>query len=324
MSDCENIIEVAGLSKAYGREKPPIYAVYHASFTIRRGETLGLVGESGCGKSTLGRLLLRLEKPTKGTIYFQNQDITDFSFGQMQKIRSSMQMIFQGSSNAFNPYYTLRQIIGEPLQNYHKGHGAGQERCIVSMLEHVGLDGSYLGRYSHELSGGQRQRVGIARALILEPEFVVCDEAVSSIDFALKKQILKLLVDLKKKNGTTYLFISHDMAAVKAVCDRIMVMYLGNILEILPSANAEVIHPYTQALMAATLEPDPTVRREKKVLFKEDGAQTIPKAGCVFQSRCLYARDKCTCQRPELEEVSDGHFVACHYMKKKKDTEEEK
>lgn len=192
------------------------------------------------------------------------------------------------------------------------------------MLERVGLDGSYLRRYSHELSGGQRQRVGIARALILEPEFVVCDEAVSSIDFALKKQILKLLVDLKKKNGTTYLFISHDMAAVKAVCDRIMVMYLGNILEILPSADAETLHPYTQALMAATLEPDPTVRREKKVLFKEDGAQTIPKAGCVFQSRCLYARDKCTCQRPELEEVSDGHFVACHYMKKKKDTEEGK
>ena len=163
-----------------------------------------------------------------------------------------------------------------------------------------------------------------ATTLILEPEFVVCDEAVSSIDFALKKQILKLLVDLKKKNGTTYLFISHDMAAVKAVCDRIMVMYLGNILEILPSADAETLHPYTQALMAATLEPDPTVRREKKVLFKEDGAQTIPKAGCVFQSRCLYARDKCTCQRPELEEVSDGHFVACHYMKKKKDTEEGK
>lgn len=242
----------------------------------------------------------------------------------MQKIRSSMQMIFQGSSNAFNPYYTVRQIIGEPLQNYHKMHGAEQEQCIVSMLERVGLDGSYLRRYSHELSGGQRQRVGIARALILEPEFVVCDEAVSSIDFALKKQILKLLVDLKKKNGTTYLFISHDMAAVKAVCDRIMVMYLGNILEILPSADAETLHPYTQALMAATLEPDPTVRREKKVLFKEDGAQTIPKAGCVFQSRCLYARDKCTCQRPELEEVSDGHFVACHYMKKKKDTEEGK
>ena len=206
MSDCENIIKVNGLSKAYSREKPPVYAVYHAEFAIRKGETLGLVGESGCGKSTLGRLLLRLEKPTKGTICFKNQDITDFSFGQMQKIRSSMQMIFQGSSNAFNPYYTVRQIIGEPLQNYHKMHGAEQEQCIVSMLERVGLDGSYLRRYSHELSGGQRQRVGIARALILEPEFVVCDEAVSSIDFALKKQILKLLVDLKKKNGTTYLF----------------------------------------------------------------------------------------------------------------------
>lgn len=199
MSDCENLIEVNGLSKAYGRKKPPIYAVYHASFTIRKGETLGLVGESGCGKSTLGRLLLRLEKPTKGTIRFKNQDITDFSFGQMRKIRSSMQMIFQGSSNAFHPYFTVRQIIGELLQNYHKMHKAEQEQRVVTMLERVGLDESYPGRYSHELSGGQRQRVGIARALILEPEFVVCDEAVSSIDFALKKQILKLLVDLKKR-----------------------------------------------------------------------------------------------------------------------------
>ena len=324
MSDCENIIKVNGLSKAYSREKPPVYAVYHAEFAIRKGETLGLVGESGCGKSTLGRLLLRLEKPTKGTICFKNQDITDFSFGQMQKIRSSMQMIFQGSSNAFNPYYTVRQIIGEPLQNYHKMHGAEQEQCIVSMLERVGLDGSYLRRYSHELSGGQRQRVGIARALILEPEFVVCDEAVSALDVSVRAQVLNLMRNMQQKKNLTYLFISHDLAAVKAVCDRIMVMYLGNILEILPSADAETLHPYTQALMAATLEPDPTVRREKKVLFKEDGAQTIPKAGCVFQSRCLYARDKCTCQRPELEEVSDGHFVACHYMKKKKDTEEGK
>lgn len=322
MSDCENIIEVNGLSKAYGREKPPVYAVYHANFTIRKGETLGLVGESGCGKSTLGRLLLRLEKPTKGTICFKNQDITDFSFEQMRKIRSSMQMVFQGSSNAFHPYFTVRQIIGEPLQNYQKMRKTEQEQRVVAMLEQVGLDGSYLGRYSHELSGGQRQRVGIARALILEPEFVVCDEAVSSIDFALKKQILKLLVDLKKKHGTTYLFISHDMAAVKAVCDRIMVMYLGNILEILPSADTEVLHPYTQALMAATLEPDPTVRREKKVLFKEDGVQIIPKVGCIFQSRCLYARGNCTCQRPELQEVG-GHFVACHYIRNRKDTEEE-
>ncbi len=312
MNNSMNIVEVKGLSKAYGREKPPIYAVYQASFNIRKGEILGLVGESGCGKSTLGRLLLRLEKPTEGTICFDGQDITNYSFGEMRKIRSRMQMIFQGSSNAFNPYYTVRQIIGELLQNYRKMNAAERDERIVSMLEMVGLDGSYMGRYSHELSGGQRQRVGIARALILNPDFVVCDEAVSSIDFALKKQILKLLADLKKQNGYTYLFISHDMTAVNAICDRVMVMYLGNVMEILPNTETKAVHPYTQALMAATLEPDPRVMREKNVLFKEAGELSVPKAGCVFQSRCLYTQEKCTCRHPELREINDGHFLACH------------
>lgn len=316
MSDSMNIVEVNGLSKAYGRKKPKIYAVHNVSFSIHKGEILGLVGESGCGKSTLGRLLLRLENPTKGAICFDGQDITNFSFGEMRKIRNRMQMIFQGSSNAFNPYYTVRQIISEPLQNYRKMNASERDDCIVSMLEMVGLDCSYMERYSHELSGGQRQRVGIARALILEPDFVVCDEAVSSIDFALKKQILKILADLKKKNGYTYLFISHDMTAVNAVCDRVMVMYLGNIMEILPHTDTKAMHPYTQALMAATLEPDPCIRREKKVLFKESGELTIPKSGCVFQSRCLYTQEKCMCQCPELREINDGHLVACHYIKK--------
>ena len=314
MSEAENIIEVKGLCKAYGHRKPQIYAVYDVSFGIRKGEILGLVGESGCGKSTLGRLLLKLEKATKGSISFEGHDISGYSFNEMKKIRDHMQMIFQGSSNAFNPYYTVRQIISEPLSNYRKMKNSEKEETIISMLEKVGLDKSYLDRYSHELSGGQRQRVGIARALILDPDFVVCDEAVSSIDFVLRKQILKILADLKKNKGYTYLFISHDMAAVKALCDRIMVMYLGNTMEILPSPDIEPLHPYTKALTAATLEPDPHVRREKKVLFKESGDLTVPEKGCVFQSRCLYAKENCFCRRPELKEINAGHFAACHYI----------
>ena len=313
MSENNNIIEVNGLSKSYGKKKPRVYAVYDVSFFIRKGEILGLVGESGCGKSTLGRMLLKLESATKGTITFEGQDITGYSFNEMRKIRDHMQMIFQGSSNAFNPYYTVRQIIGEPLGNYRKMDKRERDAVIISMLDKVGLDESYLNRYSHELSGGQRQRVGIARALILDPDFVVCDEAVSSIDFALKKQILKILADLKKHKGYTYLFISHDMAAVKALCDRIMVMYLGNIMEILPDPDIKPLHPYTKALTAATLKPDPNLKHEKKVLFKESSELTVPEKGCVFQSRCLYAREKCFCERPEIKEINAGHFVACHY-----------
>lgn len=322
MSDSENMVEVKGLSKAYGQRRQEKYAVYNVSFAICKGEILGLVGESGCGKSTLGRLLLRLERPTKGEIYFDGQDITGCSFTEMRKIRDRMQMIFQSSANAFNPYYTVRQIISEPVLNYRKTDAGERDALMTEMLEKVGLDSSYLNRYSHELSGGQRQRVGIARALILGPDFVVCDEAVSSIDFVLKKQILKILAEQKKKNGFTYLFISHDMAAVKAVCDRIMVMYLGNIMEILPEAEAKALHPYTQALLAAALEPDPNVKREKKILFKESGELAIPEAGCVFWPRCLYATEVCMRRSPELREIYDGHFVACHYMKNKKTLEE--
>ena len=319
MSDCENIIEVAGLSKAYGREKPPIYAVYHASFTIRRGETLGLVGESGCGKSTLGRLLLRLEKPTKGTIYFKNQDITDFSFGQMQKIRSSMQMIFQGSSNAFNPYYTVRQIIGEPLQNYHKVHGADQERCIVAMLEHVGLDGSYLGRYSHELSGGQRQRVGIARALILEPEFVVCDEPVSALDVSIQAQIINLLRELQEKRNLTYLFISHDLSVVEHISDTVGVMYLGGLVETGKTEDifAKPLHPYTQALFSAIPMPDPDYKKERIILKGDIPSPANPPAGCKFHTRCEKCMEICKKEDPKARDMGNGHVVKCHLYDEK-------
>lgn len=310
MSEIVNIVEVKALKKAYG--KSTNFAVYDLSLNIKEGEILGLVGESGCGKSTLGKLMLKLIKPTGGEIWFDGNNITNYSFKEMRKLRMNMQIIFQGSTNAFNPYYTVRQIMSEPLNNYTKFTNSEKDNAIISMLESVGLSAYYLDRYSGELSGGQRQRIGIARALILNPKFVVCDEVVSSIDYVLKKQILKILYDFKQKNAFTYLFISHDMSAVNAVCDRIAVMYFGNIVEIIPNINTQGIHPYTIALLNATLESDPTAKKEKKVLFKEAGEFTRPQKGCVFQSRCLYARDICKLQSPQLLERSDGHFIACH------------
>ena len=311
-----DIVETKGLYKTYSKAKIKDYAVYDVSLNIKRSEILGLVGESGCGKSTLGRLLLRLEKPTMGTITFEGKDITNYSFGRMRRIRHAMQIVFQGSSNSFNPYYTVRQIIAEPLNNFCKIDEAEKERRITAMLEQVDLGSEYLGRYSNELSGGQRQRVGIARALIIKPEFVVCDEAVSSVDYIVKKQILKMLAGLKGQYGFTCLFISHDMEAIEAICDRIAVMYLGNIVEIMPHADSEALHPYTRALLAATLAPDPTVKRGKKLLFREGGDIEIPERGCIFQGRCLFSSEKCLSERPGLAEVGNGHFVACHRVRR--------
>jgi oligopeptide/dipeptide ABC transporter ATP-binding protein len=308
-----NLFEIQGVYKCYNqKEKPKVYAVYDISLNIKKGEVLGLVGESGCGKSTLGKMLLKLEQPTKGRLLFQQQDITDYSFNQMRKIRNRMQMIFQGTANAFNPYFTVGQIIGEPLNNYSNEPKEEQEEKIVAMLEKVGLNKTYLTRYSHEMSGGQRQRIGIARALILNPEFVVCDEAVSSIDYALKNQILTLLTDLKQQFGLTYLFISHDIAAVNKICDRVAVMYLGNIVEIIPNINDKAQHPYTKALLAATLIPDPKKRRDNTILFKKDEDLNIPEKGCVFQNRCLYTQEVCKTEPPTLMSKNDEHAVACH------------
>jgi oligopeptide/dipeptide ABC transporter ATP-binding protein len=309
-----NIVEVKSLYKSYTKSKPTKYAVHNVSLGIEHGEILGLVGESGCGKSTLGALMLKLIEPTKGEIWFDGKNITNLTFRNMRKIRSHMQIVFQGSSNAFNPYHTVRQIISEPMDNYTKFSSAEKERKILACLESVGLGAEHIERYSGELSGGQRQRIGIARALILDPKFVVCDEAVSSVDYGLKKQILKILYDLKQEKGFTYLFISHDMAAINAVCDRVAVMYLGNLVEILPSTDATALHPYTKALMAATLEPDPKIKKKKLVLFNESGDFSYPHGGCPFQSRCLYASEKCRTEDQLLREISDGHFVACHLI----------
>lgn len=313
MGESVNLFEIKGLYKCYdNKAKSKIYAISNINLTIKKGEILCLVGESGCGKSTLGKVLLKLEQPSRGRIIFNQQDITEYSFKQMRNIRNKMQMIFQGNANAFNPYFTVEQIISEPLNNYSRETKAEKREKIVAMLEKVGLSQTYLTRYSREMSGGQRQRIGIARALILNPEFVVCDEAISSIDYALKNQILTLLTDLKRQFGLTYLFISHDIAAVNKVCDRVVVMYLGHIVEIIPNINAKVQHPYTKALMAATLIPDPRQRAGKKVLFKDTEELRIPENGCVFQNRCLYTRAVCKAEQPPLMPKNNEHYIACH------------
>ncbi|MDR2433928.1 MAG: ABC transporter ATP-binding protein [Treponema sp.] len=307
-------IEIKNLYKSYKpKAKPLVYAVRDVSLSIDRGEILGLVGESGCGKSTLGKLILKLEQPTQGGVVFDGEDITGCSFNGMRARRRRMQMVFQGSAQTFNPLYTLRQILREPLDNYHDERDSEKEKWMADMLHKVGLDETYLTRYPHEMSGGQRQRGGIARALILNPDFVVCDEAVSSVDYAIKNKILKLLVSLKNELSLTYLFISHDIAAVNSICDRIAVMYLGNIVEILPNINSGALHPYTQALLAATLPANPRERKADLVMFRENDDMSIPKRGCVFQNRCLYTKPLCAESRPALEQKTNGRFAACHY-----------
>ena len=315
-----SLIEAKNLSKCYNiKAKDQIFAVNNISLSIEKGEIVGLVGESGCGKSTLGKLLLKLENTTQGNVIFKGEDITEYSFDKMRPIRRNMQMIFQNSLNAFNPYFTVSQVIREPLNNFSQANSDDKENLVIDMLEKVGLGKKYLSRYGSELSGGQRQRVGIARALILNPEFVVCDEPTSSVDYAIRNQILELLVELKNKIGLTYLFISHDISAVNRICSRVVVMYLGNIVEIIPCMNRHIVHPYTQALMAATLSTDPRKRRERKVLFKENEEHIVPKQGCVFQNRCFYVEDICRNERPELTKTSNegSHFVACHFCNTK-------
>lgn len=310
-----NIVETAHLTKIYGKKHNQILAVDDVSLNIKKGEILGLVGESGCGKSTFGKMILNLEKSTKGKIYFNGRDITNLSFDEMRPVRKNMQMIFQNSLTVFNPYCTVYQIIKEPLDNYLKGQE--KEQQIIEMLEKVGLDESYLSRYPNELSGGQRQRIGIARALIISPEFVVCDEPTSSVDYAVRNRILDLLADLKVQLGMTYLLISHDLSAVKKICDRIVVMYMGNIMEILPESQKMMEHPYSKALIAATLGTNPKERGDKKVLFKKEDEGIAPVIGCVFQNRCLYVQKICKIEKPMLRELRDmdGHMAACHLCK---------
>ena len=323
MNQNTHLLDVRDLCKYYTAGKKlfrdPVYlkAVDHISFSLDRGETLGLVGESGCGKSTLGRTILRLTPATSGQIIYDGQNIADYNPEQMRHMRKKMQMIFQDPYASLNPRMTVRETIRSPLDVFHIGTSAQREERVLQVMSRVGLNEYHLNRYPHEFSGGQRQRVVIARALITNPEFIVCDEPVSALDVSVRSQVLNLLQDLQEEYKLAYLFVSHDLSVVKHISDRIAVMYLGNIVE-LADKNAlysNPLHPYTQALMSAIPIPDVDVKRTCVSLTGEIPSPINPPAGCKFSTRCPYATEQCRKEAPSLREVVPGQFVACHRVK---------
>ena len=317
----EALLEVKNVKKYFKTPKGMLHAVDDVSFTINRGETLGVVGESGCGKSTTGRVVLRLLEPTEGQILMEGQDIARLNDSQMRSKRKEMQMIFQDPLASLDPRKTVGQIIEEPLKihNIISSRHERQKR-VLELMETVGLAQRYYSTYPHELDGGRRQRIGIARALSMNPKFIVCDEPVSALDVSIQAQILNLLQDLQHDMGLTYMFITHDLSVVHHFSNNIAVMYLGKIIELAPSDElfAHPTHPYTQALLSAIPVPKLENRRERIILKGEITSPiNLPKA-CRFASRCLYATPECFGQEPELKEVAPGHQVAC-FLKDKPD-----
>ena len=293
-----------------------VKAVDGVSFEIKRGETLGLVGESGCGKSTTGRTILNLLEKTEGKIYFEGKDLDELSKSQLRKMRPKMQLIFQDPYSSLNPRMTVGKIIGEALLNHKMVSKNDLREKVLETMKICGLAPYQIDRYPHEFSGGQRQRIGIARALILNPDFIVADEPVSALDVSIQAQIINLLQDLKREKNFSYLFISHDLSVVEHICDKVGVMYLGSLVELASSDEIfkNPLHPYTKALMSAIPIPDPTVKRERIILIGDIPSPANPPKGCKFHTRCPYATDKCKEENPEYREVSEGHFVACHLV----------
>jgi oligopeptide transport system ATP-binding protein len=320
----ETLLEVRDLVKHFpvsagflGRQVGVVRAVDGVSFTIRRGETLGLVGESGCGKTTTGRCVLQLEKPTSGSVRFEGQELTTLGPAALRSVRRRIQVIFQDPYSSLNPRMTVNQIVGEPLL-VHKlvRDAAAQTARVQELLGQVGLLPQHGRRYPHELSGGQRQRVGIARALSLEPSLIICDEPVSALDVSIQAQIINLLEDLQQQLGLTYLFVAHDLSVVRHISDRVAVMYLGRIVEIADRQTlyAAPRHPYTKALLSAVPIPDPEVEalREHVVLGGEVPSPLRPPAGCAFHPRCPIAVEECRLTRPELRALGPVQEAACH------------
>jgi oligopeptide transport system ATP-binding protein len=320
----EGLLVVENLKKYYPIRKGVIprvvgyvEAVNDVSFTIGRGETLGLVGESGCGKTTVGRSILRLIEPTGGSVRFDGVEVTSLSVLEMRKLRRRMQIIFQDPYSSLNPRYTVSEIVGEALRLHGLADSRKAARDIVGdLLERVGLSRNYINRYPHEFSGGQRQRIGIARALALKPEFIVCDEAVSALDVSIQAQIINLLNSLQREFNLSYLFIAHDLAVVKHISDRVGVMYLGEIVEFSDSDDlfAAPMHPYTRALLSAIPVPIPR-RQRARIPLKGDVPSPInPPSGCRFRTRCPLATEVCAGERPPLVEIRPRHWAACYHI----------
>jgi oligopeptide transport system ATP-binding protein len=318
------LLEVRGLRKHFsvtggiltGRAIGEVRAVDGIDFAVRRGETLGLVGESGCGKTTTGRCILGLEHPTSGEIIYDGTDTTQLDRRGLMALRRRIQVIFQDPYSSLNPRMKVGQIIGEPMRVHGLGgRGAAHTARVRALLAVCGLDPGFADRYPHEMSGGQRQRVGIARALALEPEFIVCDEPVSALDVSIQAQVVNLLEDLRAQFGLTYLFIAHDLSVVRHLCQRVAVMYLGRIVELADCDELfdHPMHPYTKALLAAVPVPDPVVEqgRDLGLVQGEVPSPISPPSGCVFHPRCPVAVARCRQTRPQMRELRSGHFVAC-------------
>jgi peptide/nickel transport system ATP-binding protein/oligopeptide transport system ATP-binding protein len=290
-------------------------AVDGVSFDVRQGEILGIVGESGCGKSTLGKTILRLYEKTAGSVLFEGRDIFRLSGKEITALRKNMQMVFQDPFSSLNPRKKVRTIIGQPLRIHGFGGAAEIAERVTQLMEEVGLNPAYRNRYPHQFSGGQRQRIGIARALAVNPRFIVCDEAVSALDVSIQAQILNLLLDVREKHQLTYIFIAHDLSVVQFISTRILVMYLGRIVEQADTAmlKKERLHPYTRALFAAYPSMDPDRRLTKERVVIGDVPSPIhPPSGCHFHPRCPFAMDRCKTEYPPVKEARPGHFVACH------------
>lgn len=320
MGEKKEILKIDNLKKYFDTPAGKLHAVDDVSFSIFEGETLGIVGESGCGKSTMGRTILRLLEPTDGNINFEGKDITYYRRHSMKKLRKEMQIIFQDPFASLNPRMSVSEAIAEPLiiqGIFSRNNKEGMNKKIKELMDLVGLAERLINTYPHELDGGRRQRIGIARALALDPKFIVCDEPVSALDVSIQAQVLNLMQDLQEKLGLTYMFITHDLSVVKHFSDNIAVMYLGKLVEKAPSKALfkNPLHPYTQALLSAIPVPDPDYNVERILLEGEITSPINPKPGCRFTKRCLYATDKCSKIDPEFIEIEENHFVACHLVK---------
>ncbi|MCZ2260250.1 ABC transporter ATP-binding protein [Sporosarcina sp. G11-34] len=315
------LLKVDGLKKYFpvkkgllARTVGHVKAVDDVSFYVNKGETLGIVGESGCGKSTTGRMLLRLLEPTEGKVEFDGKDLTSLSSGEMRKVRSDIQMVFQDPYASLNPRHTIEKILGEPLLVHGVKSAKERRRKVHEFLKVVGLNADHAKRYPHQFSGGQRQRIGIARALMTNPKLIIADEPVSALDVSIQAQVLNLMQDLQKEYNLTYIFIAHDLGVVRHISDRVGVMYLGKIVEMAESETmyANPLHPYTQALLSAVPVPDPDFEKKEILLEGDIPNPADPPTGCMFHTRCPYKMDICTTVIPQLQEMDKGHSVACH------------